>query len=530
MPRAKSNSSTSTSTSTSITGSTNKKDKSSHNNDDNNNNNDDHNPKLNKWNKNGYGQRINPSMGKFTPEESRLVKEAIGKYCKSNNITSARLCSEADNRTDNLRGAWMEISRVLKTRTVQSIYRHGLRLMHPFKRGVWTDAETEQLTLLVLKFGKKWAEIQRRLNRSADSCRDKYREIDNDYTRGKWSDEESKLLEKFVREYVRVGDEVDMIEVGKITVGQNIALPWDVISKKMTTRSRLSCFKRFQILTNTCPRRNRARPVRVGHVSAAATTTVAASVPVSANSATNTESSSSRKRSIISSSSSRKSSRKNNTTKKSMEFPITDDDDIDDENIADLNDTEESLIVNPTILDDLPIPSTSASTTTSINTRSRAARNRRNSTSAAVDTVAMAVAAASSLTHISMSTPNPIHPDTNTATKAAVMNTDTIPINNSVGNDDHDSNLINALASSTYVKSDDVEWNKISYPSGAKHAKERWDFLLDQYLEKLDLDDSEIDEFCDLPVWEIARFMVGVVKDEEQAEIAARTVEAVFSL
>ena len=39
----------------------------------------------------------------------------------------------------------MEIAKCLPKRSVQSIYRHGIRQCHPFKRGVWNDHDVVQL-------------------------------------------------------------------------------------------------------------------------------------------------------------------------------------------------------------------------------------------------------------------------------------------------------------------------------------------------------------------------------------------------
>lgn len=190
------------------------------------------------WRRNGFGKTITPKGGKFSASESALVKEAVEKYCQSHGVTSSRLCSDADNRTDHLRGAWMEIAQALPHRTVQSVYRHGLRILHPFKRGTWSEEETKQLMLYVSTLGKKWSEIQGKLNRSADSCRDKYREFHQDYTKGKWGTEDSQKLEKLVRGYLKVGDDVSLKELGNIAEENRDQIPWSVISEKMGNRSR----------------------------------------------------------------------------------------------------------------------------------------------------------------------------------------------------------------------------------------------------------------------------------------------------
>lgn len=70
-----------------------------------------------------------------------------------------RLCSENAHKGD-LRGAWLEISQAVPNRTVQSIYRHGIRKLHSFKRGPWDREEQERLIHLVgpdSSFTAKWA-------------------------------------------------------------------------------------------------------------------------------------------------------------------------------------------------------------------------------------------------------------------------------------------------------------------------------------------------------------------------------------
>lgn len=69
----------------------------------------------------------------------------------TNNTTPQRLCTENAHKGD-LRGAWLEIARAVPHRTVQSIYRHGIRRLHSFKRGAWTPEEERRLVELVRAF------------------------------------------------------------------------------------------------------------------------------------------------------------------------------------------------------------------------------------------------------------------------------------------------------------------------------------------------------------------------------------------
>jgi hypothetical protein len=159
---------------------------------------------TNKWSKNGYGNPVsNKQTGKFTREESDLVRKAVEDYCASKQIPTARLCSECDHKAE-LKGAWMEIAKSLPHRSVQSVYRHAIRQLHPFKRGSWSEQECMLLSEYVHRLGKKWSAIQSKLNRSADSCRDKYREMSDDFIKGRWKEQETEKLKRMIREQVRI--------------------------------------------------------------------------------------------------------------------------------------------------------------------------------------------------------------------------------------------------------------------------------------------------------------------------------------
>ncbi|VEU33533.1 unnamed protein product [Pseudo-nitzschia multistriata] len=202
----------------------------------------------NNWHKNGFGQGLKTRTGKYTKEETEIIKNAVKEYCTMKQISVSRLCSECDHKAD-LKGSWMEIAKCLPYRSVQSVYRHGLRQLHPFKRGAWSDREVEQLIGFVATLGKKWAHIQAKLNRSADSCRDKYRELDSSYVRGRWQEEETEQLKRLIRESLNVDPKMDMLALGKMVEAEQITIAWSAISKRMGKRSRLSCFKKWQKMT-----------------------------------------------------------------------------------------------------------------------------------------------------------------------------------------------------------------------------------------------------------------------------------------
>jgi Myb-like DNA-binding domain len=208
----------------------------------------------NKWSKNGYGAPVDKTSGKFSKDESELVKKSIEEFCNARQITISRLCSECDHKAE-LKGAWMEIAKRLPHRSVQSVYRHGIRQCHPFKRGAWSEQECASLVDLVTRLGKKWSNIQAKLNRSADSCRDKYREMSDEFIKGRWKEEETAMLKTLIREHLSsqtqgaTASMEDFKELGKYVDEGNIQISWSVISKRMGKRSRLSCFKKWQKIT-----------------------------------------------------------------------------------------------------------------------------------------------------------------------------------------------------------------------------------------------------------------------------------------
>ena len=226
-------------------------------NNNNNSNNDNSNSNImvsNKWAKNGYGAAVSKQSSKFTRDESEHIKAAIEEYCNARQISVARLCSECDHKAE-LKGAWMDIAKCLPNRTVQSVYRHGIRQCHPFKRGAWSEAECTMLTELVTTMGKKWSAIQTKLNRSADSCRDKYREMSDEYIKGRWKEEETLVLIKLIRDHLNqvtngaTAGLSDIKDLGKYVESENVLISWSIISKRMGKRSRLSCFKKWQKMT-----------------------------------------------------------------------------------------------------------------------------------------------------------------------------------------------------------------------------------------------------------------------------------------
>jgi len=303
--------------------------------------------------------------------------------------------------------------------------------MHPFKRGAWSEEETNELLLLVIKHGKKWSEIQSKLNRSADSCRDKYREFHMDYTKGKWGDEESRELENHVRKFLKVGQDLSLEQLGKLADEDSANVPWSVISQKMKNRSRLSCFKRFQLVTGLKK-------------------AIASSSTTSSGNATVVSAGKKRKRIAA-------------TAEPAVKVGVA----VNEDNAAAAgDDDDEPLYVK--FPDSEPIP--------------------------AID-------------------PLPIQVE---------------PLSVADVRTPYDRQLLNHLATSSFTQESEVNWSVVRYPYG--DAKGRYEELLDKWIETYGVDEDEV---MDRPLWEVAKEIMNQgevveIAEEDQAELAARTVEAVF--
>jgi len=301
--------------------------------------------------------------------------------------------------------------------------------MHPFKRGAWSEDETNELLLLVTTHGKKWSEIQTKLNRSADSCRDKYREFHMDYTKGKWQEAESTQLEMHVRAFLKVARDVPLGQLGRMAEEDAVNVPWSAISKKMKNRSRLSCFKRFQQITGMKKTNGMKRKRAPTTSSSSSTSTTAAGETALPN-----------------------------ITPAAAHAALY--------KIEDLTDPEQG-VDHPTM---------------------------------------------------AMTTPNPIQP-----VQVGLKLDSLHPTSDTLDVSSYDRNLLHLLATSSHVRESDVAWKTIRHPLG--NAKDRWQELLDKWIEAFGVDEDEI---MDRPIWEVAKMMMENEGVEDQAEMAARTVEAVF--
>jgi hypothetical protein len=268
------------------------------------------------WLRNGFGMSVEKSKnnGKWTEEECALLEQSVEQYCSMRGIAASYLCSSDSKTSDEdhsrRRGAWIEISKALPHRSVQSIYRKSMRHLGPHRRGEWSKDEVNLLQNLVQHHGKKWATIASVLKRSSESCRDKYREfpLRSPYVKGWWLPEDVERLLLVVRDVLRVPPSYplpsspptnaqdllhpkDKQRNDTVNIASNVeikqeeqqqyaqenlpyrvtpeqrqyflsfvkaidqycnqqekhrCISWDIVSKRMENRSRLACFTKWQ--------------------------------------------------------------------------------------------------------------------------------------------------------------------------------------------------------------------------------------------------------------------------------------------
>ncbi|CAM9480459.1 unnamed protein product [Chrysoparadoxa australica] len=190
-----------------------------------------------KWGEKGSSFKT----GKFKASETHAITAAVEQYAAAHDVTVERLCQEGGHKGD-LKGAWLHIADACPvSRTVQAIYRHAIRKMHNNKRGPWEEYELQALSQMVRELGPRWRKIEKRLGRSADACRDKYRAMsDGDsVVSGAWGEAEEVKLVKAVRKKTGSSASTPLAEL------PSSGIPWSEVAKEVGSRQRLACLSKW---------------------------------------------------------------------------------------------------------------------------------------------------------------------------------------------------------------------------------------------------------------------------------------------
>jgi len=99
--------------------------------------------------------------------------------------------------------------------------------------GKWSDEEVTALSRLVELHGQKWKTIQDKLGRSAHNCRSKFFDMNDEFERGRWSEQKIKLLLRVVRDVLGVPrEDMDVREINQWTLENNSKIPWTIAIEK----------------------------------------------------------------------------------------------------------------------------------------------------------------------------------------------------------------------------------------------------------------------------------------------------------
>ncbi|KNZ47612.1 hypothetical protein VP01_628g9 [Puccinia sorghi] len=183
--------------------------------------------------------------GQFSATEQAVIENEVKKYCESQGISRSEfgrlLVQKRQERGagggDKIRGLAPLIAEVLPGRPLLAIWKHVRRAYDPHtKLGRWTPGEEDALQKAHLKYGSSWTTISQDVGRSADDCRDRWKNytcVKQTRLQGRWSKEEEERLMQLVSQAQTAGSN---------PVGLNASALWTWVSSQMGgSRSRAQC-------------------------------------------------------------------------------------------------------------------------------------------------------------------------------------------------------------------------------------------------------------------------------------------------
>lgn len=191
--------------------------------------------------------------GKFSNAERRAVNASVDEYVSETGISREAFLDSLFNSVGRRRFAdfFVKTAQKLSGRPVLMVYHYMKRLLHPGNRqGSWTAAEDVQLRRLFAIKGPQWVEISKEMDRFATSCRDRYRKIRADYTKGPWATDEIERLEAAVAELTRSREAAASLAEADDPTDAPSALSWYFVSERVRTRSWMQCISKWSHLSH----------------------------------------------------------------------------------------------------------------------------------------------------------------------------------------------------------------------------------------------------------------------------------------
>ncbi|MCO5589681.1 hypothetical protein L7F22_043649 [Adiantum nelumboides] len=192
--------------------------------------------------------------GPFDKSEEEIIKNKLDEFKEKlemdqNSFNDFVLEKREDKeRAEQYSTLWQEMTAMLVGRPNRSVRTHVRRNLtnYVYKTGPWTEEEQKALEDGVKEHGLVWFKIAKKINRSPEHCRLRWRDYKGDgklqRQKGKWSNEEDEKLRKAVDE-----SEVELKE--SVADEEKGNAFWDHVCEKMEgARSGRQCESRWRIM------------------------------------------------------------------------------------------------------------------------------------------------------------------------------------------------------------------------------------------------------------------------------------------
>ncbi|KIW69279.1 hypothetical protein PV04_05161 [Phialophora macrospora] len=202
----------------------------------------------------GKGNGLQGRVGAFSQDEVNKLNKWRDTFCEYHNISRTEFNDMMTGTLERGKGAiwqWPFVKRaeflkeylnVLPYRNKRSLLRYRERnFQNVAGMKNWSAEDDHELIRLHKELGTKWAEIARRLGRTADAVSQRWRhklqygEVET----GEWSKAEKVKFEKILQELCKDenGNELEDIQI-----------PWNKVSEKMGSRSAQQCSNHYRAL------------------------------------------------------------------------------------------------------------------------------------------------------------------------------------------------------------------------------------------------------------------------------------------
>ena len=189
-------------------------------------------------------RRPKPVTGKFSKGEELEVEDWRKHFCREYDLTLEDFCELMMAARSKLASNWtckliskedfvQEYLNVLEYRDRQSMIRFSERKYSNVDRSEWTEEDDDDIVRLVHEHGTVWTKIGQKLGRSAEGCRQRWKNklsLRTSMAKGEWTNAEEQLYERAVE------------EVRRASVGPASSIfTWSAVSAKIKTRTPQQC-------------------------------------------------------------------------------------------------------------------------------------------------------------------------------------------------------------------------------------------------------------------------------------------------